>query len=79
MKDEKMVCECGWDGLESDLLKADNPFDRGTIHGCPHCRGVNICHVACDESGCWEPAMCGTPTPGGYRHTCGPHRPKDAS
>jgi hypothetical protein len=82
MNDEKIVCsECEWHGCMSDLLMADNPFGRGTIRGCPNsaCFAINSYHRACDELGCWEPATCETPMPGGYRHTCGPHGPKDAS
>lgn len=31
--------------------------------------------MACDEKGCSKQRSCGTPTPGGYRCTCGDHRP----
>jgi hypothetical protein len=30
----------------------------------------------CDEPGCKEEITCGTPTPTGYRRTCGKHLPK---
>jgi hypothetical protein len=30
----------------------------------------------CDEQGCKRRATCGTPTPAGYRKTCGQHIPK---
>jgi len=37
-------------------------------------------HIApdawCDESGCKERYTCGTPTPNGYRKTCGKHIPR---
>jgi hypothetical protein len=30
----------------------------------------------CDEPGCLNFVSCGTPTEGGYRHTCGDHQPE---
>lgn len=76
---EKVICECGWRGLAADMLRAPNPFDPSDeLNGCPHCKQPETLLVACDEPGCWRETSCGTPTPDGYRRTCGQHRPKDA-
>jgi hypothetical protein len=32
-------------------------------------------HLLCDVDGCEETSSCGTPTPQGYRWTCGFHVP----
>jgi hypothetical protein len=75
---QKWVCqECGWNGAGDKLLQAPNPFasDEKMI-GCPDCREPNSMNMACDEPECWKLASCGTPTPGGYRHTCYKHMPK---
>lgn len=71
----KLLCdECGWHGTEP--LKAPSPFEAdAVILGCPECKEVNTMQIACDEEGCWKQATCGTPTPSGYRGTCGMHRP----
>ena len=49
-------------------------------HGCNiyHWRERETCEwqTRCDEPGCKEQVSCGTPTPTGYRNTCGKHRPK---
>lgn len=78
MTDLKIKCnECVWRGLESEMLTAPNPFDADdSIIGCPQCKSVNSLFNACDEPGCWLSVSCGTPTPGGYRSTCGKHQPK---
>ncbi len=77
---EKIKCgECGFRGLESKLLRARNPFDKDEeIFGCPECYGIGSIIPVCDELECWSDVSCGTPTPNGYRRTCGEHRPKDA-
>lgn len=68
---------CGWIGTESEMLTAPNPFDpEDTLCGCPLCREVNNLRSCCDEPECFEPDTCGTPTPEGYRRTCGKHLPK---
>lgn len=76
----KCVCDnyrCNWHGDSSEVLRAKNPFDEDeVIEGCPECREINSPRQACDEPGCWKEATCGTPTPEGYRSTCGEHRPK---
>jgi hypothetical protein len=73
----KLICEeCGWLGQDSEMLKAPSPFDpEHTIVGCPRCREVETLVVACDEPGCSAKVTCGTPTPDGYRNTCGKHAP----
>jgi hypothetical protein len=75
----KLVCSdwhCRWVGLEADALHAPDPFNDGdTITACPFCREQTL-HTCCDEPGCTQEATCGTPTPAGYRHTCGRHQPK---
>lgn len=74
---EKMSCdECGWRGEGKDLLRAPNPFESGEVTACPECKAMDALFVACDESGCWYPVTCGTPTSGGYRRTCGRHVPR---
>ena len=73
----KCICkECDWKGHDNELLMAPNPFGADyEITGCPKCKSVDSVNVACDEPGCWREVTCGTPTPTGYRSTCGKHRP----
>lgn len=75
----KFFCsECPWHGLEKDVLRAPNPFakdDTEQMIGCPNCREPNTMKLACDEPDCWRAVSCGTPTPAGYRQTCGEHMP----
>ena len=75
----KVICnECYWRGHESKILNAPNPFDiDDTIIGCPVCKSVDSLECVCDESKCYSRVSCGTPTPDGYRNTCGNHKPKD--
>ena len=79
MEDGKVKCdECGWHGLENQVLVARSPFDDGdNIYGCPKCLDVNSMRPVCDEPDCWSDSTCGTPTPDGYRNTCHKHIPKD--
>jgi hypothetical protein len=75
---EKYLClECHWHGTET--LEAPNPFaeDNEKMLGCPGCREANRITLACDEPDCWRETTCGTPTPDGYRRTCGEHMPRD--
>lgn len=66
--------ECDWNGADSELLVADNPFDADQlIHGCPDCKAVGSLESACDEPGCTRLSSCGFPTPAGYRRTCYDH------
>lgn len=73
----KVVCEeCEWTGRISEVLRAQNPWDEtDTILGCPKCRSPESFRFACDEPDCWASVTCGTPTPTGYRSTCGKHAP----
>lgn len=76
-EDCKIFCEeCGWRGTHDKLLLGKSPFEDAEIRGCPKCKAIESHHEACDEPGCWEHATCGTPTPTGYRRTCGKHIPK---
>lgn len=77
----KLICtECKWQGLDSQILTAPNPFDTNDIiQGCPSCSSVECFRVACDEPDCWQLVTCGTPTKAGYRQTCSTHRPKERS
>lgn len=72
--------QCDWSGADSDVLTAPNPFTpldlADTVSGCPECNAVNSMQSACDEPGCMEYSVCGTPTPSGYRLTCHDHAPK---
>lgn len=76
----KCVCSyyrCNWHGDSSEVLRAQNPFDAtDEIEGCPKCKEIGSVVRACDEPDCWKEVTCGTPTPDGYRNTCGEHRPK---
>ena len=70
--------ECGTITPDSELLRADNPFDDPTgnvseILGCPKCHGVECFALMCDGPGCTNPASCGFYTESGYRITCGEH------
>lgn len=70
--------ECYWIGPEHAILKAANPFDaEATLYGCPQCKEVDSVESMCDVEGCKQTAGCGTPTPEGYRLTCGPHKPAE--
>jgi len=75
---DKVLCkECDWHGLETEMLRAPNPFDAEEIlTGCPKCKSVGSLVLACDEPECWQESSCGTPTPSGYRRTCGKHIPE---
>ena len=77
----RQVCygrNCNWHGTSDEVLRAPHPFEPGEeVWGCPKCKSIDSLYLACDEPGCWETASCGTPTPAGYRSTCGKHRPLD--
>jgi hypothetical protein len=78
MNPGRFVCEeCGWRGLQSEALRAGNPFDpTDHLTGCPKCAAVNSMRTTCDEPGCWAPDTIGTPGPDAYRRTCAIHEPK---
>ncbi len=75
----RRVCTaCGWRGTDDDILSAPSPFEpQFTIYACPACKEIEQLRGCCDEPGCWEPDTCGTPTPDGYRRTCGDHVPNE--
>jgi len=78
---DKRVCEqCQWQGTAAEVLVGPNPFDpTDKVTGCPNCKSVDSTFEACDEPECWSISSCGTPTPTGYRRTCGKHRPQQGS
>lgn len=68
--------ECDWHDYGRSYLSAKNPFDASEeISGCPKCKSINTIVDVCEFDGCWRAASCGTPTPEGYRRTCGKHVP----
>lgn len=67
---------CTWRGAEDQVLRAPNPFDKDAeCWGCPECKSLDSMVRVCDEPDCWAIVTCGTPTPTGYRSTCGKHAP----
>lgn len=70
--------ECGCGVHEDGVLTAPNPFSEQpeTMMGCPDCREANTMRRACDETGCFKEAGCGTPIPNGYKWSCFEHRPE---
>ncbi len=77
---ERWRCtHCEWVGPKSDALIAEHPFDpdpNAYVNGCRECKSVDHFVLVCDVDGCKRTVSCGTPTPdGGYRNTCGEHRP----
>lgn len=70
-------CRLCNDAMEDgEILKAPSPFNKTDIlHGCPTCGEANSFVLLCDEDDCTNEAECGTPTPNGYRQTCGRHTP----
>jgi len=59
---------------DSDLLRANNPFDHTQIiHGCPYCKSVESFTLLCDEPGCENEVCGGWPSDTGYRVTCDKH------
>lgn len=79
-QDQKRACDdwrCGWRGLDTEILRAPDPFNAGCeLVACPKCRCQTI-RTCCDEPNCWEQDTCGTPTTAGYRRTCHKHVPKE--
>jgi len=71
----KVVCGCGWRGIETQLLRAPDPFNPGDeLTACPDCRQQGELRMACETDGCWKESSCGgTFADGVYRNTCGPH------
>lgn len=79
MSERRVICEqCDWVGPSEETRKAENPFvDGDVITACPRCLTIEQFVDCCDEPGCDKPVACGTPTPNGYRSTCGKHMPKE--
>jgi len=79
LEKEKSACNCGWKGMDSELLKAKNPFEpEDTVYACPECKELEGSYFSsCDEPACWRETTCGTPTANGYRRTCSEHMPKE--
>ena len=75
LKPNRWKCDvCGHISQESELLVGKSPFrDDDDVVGCPKCRMIPNFIEMCDE--CDHDAACGTPIEGGYRRTCGEHRP----
>lgn len=66
---------CNWQGKDNELHEVQTT-DGNSYLVCPKCHGLeNTCYTACDFSDCWNEVTCGTPTPDGYRTTCGKHKP----
>ena len=75
LQDKAKCQECAYICNTSDILRAPNPFDKDdNVSGCPECKSVDSFVRVCDEPGCNREVACGTPTPAGYRQTCGRHR-----
>jgi hypothetical protein len=78
----RLCCDslrCAWKGDSTTVLRALDPFNEGcALIACPKCREQTI-RTCCDEPDCWEQDTCGTPTPTGYRRTCGRHQPTQTS
>lgn len=78
-QDQKRACDdwrCGWRGLDTEILRATDPFNTGNeLTACPKCRGQTI-RTCCDEPDCWEHDTCGWNSLTGYRRTCFTHWPK---
>jgi len=76
----KMKCQerrCEWVGDKAEMLTAPDPFNEGEIlRVCPMCKTLESSVLtACVEPGCNRIATSGTPTPSGYKTTCGDHIP----
>jgi hypothetical protein len=69
--------ECRTIVYEAHLLTAPHPFiEDEIVAGCPACKEIDCFSLVCDEPDCERTVSCGTPTPSGYRQTCGEHKPK---
>jgi len=73
----KVRCEeCAWRGIWDKVDIVKDPGSDGSWFVCPDCRSPEKFESICDEIGCKDKVCCGTPTEGGYRHTCSVHKPK---
>lgn len=77
MSVQKLVCrdyKCAWCGLNSEALRAPDPFNPGReLMACPKCREVGTLVQACEWEGCRRAASGGLPTGDGYRWFCSEH------
>lgn len=77
---EKIICDgCGWKGTTDGVDKIKDP--KGDDHWlvCRECRTPEHFDMVCDEDGCWEKVVAGTPSINGYRNTCSKHKPERGS
>jgi hypothetical protein len=75
-KDKCRCSECRWIGFAQEIDKVKDQKSDDAWSVCPNCRTPEHILVCCDEEDCWEQLTCGSPTPDGYRSTCGKHQPK---
>jgi hypothetical protein len=71
--------ECGWHGetLESRLVWIENDPIATALRVCPECRTLqSTIEHCCEEPGCTDTHIGGTPYPGGFKWHCGKHPPK---
>jgi len=74
MNQKSKCTECGWVGLDDEILTGPNPFSpEGTVNGCPECLSIDTITACCHK--CDKIANCGTPTKDGYVWSCGDHKP----
>lgn len=75
MTDNLWRCtECGWTGRETEMERVgDVKLEKHYWNICPNCRDAEQFELLCDR--CDQVVTCGTPTPDGYRNTCGKHQP----
>lgn len=60
-----------------EILSKPSPFDEDdTLEACPRCLQVGGMKQLCEAEGCFDEANCGSPTPDGYKFTCGKHLPE---
>jgi hypothetical protein len=76
MSDKVLCSECGWHGYVGDVDRVKGPGSDDIWLVCRECRMPEHLLRVCDEPGCWDKATCGTPSPDGYRSTCGRHKPR---
>lgn len=82
MTERKLKCaECDWMGYSGDVDRVSDPRplkadEVNWWQVCPSCRMPEQFVPLCDEPRCLNEVSCGTPTPYGYRNTCGKHAPR---
>jgi hypothetical protein len=56
----KLVCVCGWVGVEAGLLVAPNPFEeRKVLKACPKCKRMAGFGIKCGWKRCKEKGTMG--------------------